>query len=621
MRTLACLMLLVPALAGAATPVASSVGKSTEGTHPATHAFDGSLVTAWAEGELGDGEGAWIEVRFDRPVDIGSVSIWPGWMGGVDRDIRLHGRPRNVTLTFDVVGGEPVTEQDVVLDPGEEQKPLRHDIRVEVNKVRKVRLTMDTVYGGGIYSDTYITEIAFNLVAGEPVAQVGQVQSWLETSSGKRADDAHQRAVVGLYDKIAAEQFGDRDSLRKLMDWAADGAPHIRRRAQSIVPYGFRLNAIRPDQHALKALLKIKDANAVAALDRAALRTTGRFSEDLSQRARMLYAYAQIEGGGRRNIDPWGETGFEKGALQSFGEPLPVAVDEYGGLYVADVGNHRVQRFSLDNGAYEESWGANEPGLAEVWFLGKRAAYASGSVPAVEGGFVLPVDVEIVPGRKGDTIYVLDVGRMGDSRGPYGRVTEIKPDGTIGHQELLPFSNEIAARAGGEAHMVVSKRQLTVLWANEGITYSLPKWQAGEVFTLEDGSARGAIALSGGNLGLIYGLELVKYGGDGYRYGTVMGPAVLGDGYEDWDIAYDDRRKLWVVLDTGEVIRLKGVGKEDYRFRISETELDTPRIDVYDDVVFVSAEDHVLTGDARQLFAEQSSGESAGGTLEIGGDE
>lgn len=604
----------------AATPTASSYATTSEGVkHPPSHAFDGMLSTAWAEGDIGSGEGSWIEVRFDRPTDIHSVSIWPGFLASVDRDIRLHARPRAVTLTFKVSGGEDVVEQDVLVDPGAAQRPLRHDIKVEVPKARSMRLTVDDVYPGGIYSDMYISEIAFDLVGGDTPAPVQATRDWVASATGERADQAHRTKVIGLYNTFKSADFGDRDTLRVLMDWATDGAPYLRQRVASRVPHGFRLNALTPDKHAVEALLKIKDANAAASLQRAALRTTGSIADQLERSARMLTAYAQVQGGGRRNIDPWGEPGFEPGALQSFGEPLALSVDEYGGLYVADTGNHRVQRFSVDNGAFETSFGVPAAGMTDFWFHKRREAYASGAEPSTgPAGFVLPVDVEVVPGNKGDTVYVLDYARDPDSAGPYGRITEILPSGAIGHQQMLPFDSPISARAGGEGHLIATKKRVTVVWADQGVSYTTKQWEEGEVFDLEDGSARGAIGLSRGRLGLIYGTDLVMYNPDGFRYGVVMGEDTLGTGYEDWDIAYDEKKKMWVVLDTGEVIKLKRLGKVDYRFRLSEKALATPRIDAFQDVVFVTSGDRILTGDALQLHAEQTAEGDQGGTLDLG---
>ena len=48
----------------------------------------------------------------------------------------------------------------------------------------------------------------------------------------------------------------------------------------------------------------------------------------------------ELIGGGDRNITFWGQEGWEEGALRGFGEPLSIEVDQFGDLYIADVGNH-----------------------------------------------------------------------------------------------------------------------------------------------------------------------------------------------------------------------------------------------------------------------------------------
>lgn len=610
MRMLASLLFALPAPAVAATPTASSVGTSMEGTrHTAARAFDGLLSTAWSEGAMGDGEGEWLEIRFDRPVDVASVSVWPGWLGGMNREVREYGRPRTVTLSFGVGRGEPVVKQEVMLDPGAEG-PLRHDVLVEVSQARSLRITLDEVYGGGIHSDTFIAEVALNLVAGEPVSQVEAVGSWLSSDAGQRVAAAHHDRAVGLYDKIQAEQFGDRDSLQQLMDWAIDGAPHVRERARSRVPAGFRVAAIQPDETALKALLKVKDANAVSAIERAALRTTGSLSAELARRADMLAAYAEIKGGGARNIPPWGQEGFEKGALRSLGEPLPLAIDSNGGVFVADLGNHRVQRFDLDTGIVDETWGAPEADLTEIWFYKTRDFYASGAAPSTApGGFVHPVDLSVRRGKDGDSVFVLDLGAEPGHKGSWGRITHIDPAGQIAHTQPLPFDGPISANVSGEGHIVTTKKHVIVLWANEGITYTLPDWEPSETFRLEDGAPEGAVAFGNGKLGLVYGRELVLYSTDGFRHGDVIGDS-LGPGYESWGLTLDERGKLWAALDTGEIVKFKRPGKVDFRFTLGDYSFVEPRIAVLDDHVFVTTRDQILRGDALQLYAEQSTGES-----------
>src|SRR5688500_17221460 len=119
MTSLRCLVPLVLALVpvvGRAAPPPRQISASSEGVgddgakYLAAHAFDGLLATGWAEGDAGDGVGAWLELRFDKPVDVASISIYPGFLGGSDREIREYGRPKLITVTLQPVTGEAVTK-------------------------------------------------------------------------------------------------------------------------------------------------------------------------------------------------------------------------------------------------------------------------------------------------------------------------------------------------------------------------------------------------------------------------------------------------------------------------------------------------------------------------------
>jgi DNA-binding beta-propeller fold protein YncE len=64
-----------------------------------------------------------------------------------------------------------------------------------------------------------------------------------------------------------------------------------------------------------------------------------------------------------RTLAVWGETGSGKGQFQ---EPVDVAVDEAGNVYVADLGNKRVQKFDAD-GKFLAVWdGGDEPFVEPV---------------------------------------------------------------------------------------------------------------------------------------------------------------------------------------------------------------------------------------------------------------
>jgi len=596
------------ALAGAATPTASSVLDDEEtGKHPATLAFDGLLATSWAEGEQGDGEGSWIELRFDRPTDVQSVSIWPGDLSGANRLLRESARPRLATLTIDVGAEEPLVQEIRFDDPGE-LGPVRLDVAVEAPGARSVRLTTTEGHGRPLYSHLHIAEIAVNFVAGDVPDAVTKHLAWASGDGAAKPQEAHQAAAQGLLDTIQAAEFGDRDSLATLMSWASDGAPYLRERITGL-PYGFRMHGLPADTASLQMLLIEKDSNAIPAIERAAVRSRGALRADLDKRVGMFKAHQDLVGGGKRNVAPWGESGFSKGALQSLGEPMGIGIDSYGGVWVADVGNHRVQRYRLDSGMAEEVFGG-EPGMTDVWFGGTREHYAAGAAPGTEqGSFVNPVDLAVLPGKDGDTVVVLDAK---------GRVSVITPDDRVAKVVQLPVTDAISGGVGGEGHIVVAKKDVIAIWGNQGFFIDPDDWVvAGEGFGIDDGVPTGAVALGKGKIGLVFRDQLVLYsvGPDSsFRFGSLLGDT-LGTGFQDWAVATDQDGKLWAVTDKGEAIKYKKPGKVDYRVTIAAYSLSNPRLAVFDDLVFVTGNDKVLRVDA--FDALQRGAASGDGQLDL----
>jgi hypothetical protein len=604
-------LLLWGAAAQAASP--RGVSASSEGTgddghrHAAALAFDGLLATGWAEGDLGDGAGSWLEVRFPQPVDIHAISLFPGWLGGANREIREFGRPKLVTLTVETAGGERVVRQERLLDPGE-RGPLRHDVFIEAPGARSLRITVDEAFSGGLHSDTFIAEVAVNLTAGgEPVASVADVYEWLRSDAGQQAAAEQRAQAITVFDQIQAADFGDRDGLRTLMDWAADGAPYLRAKVGSVAP-GWRVQALQPDKTSIEALLKLKDSNAIPAIERASLRVTGALAKDLQHRAKLFDAHQELLGGGGRNAAPWGAPGIARGALQGFGAPLDVAVDSYGGVYVADTGNNRVQRFAIETGVVEQVWGAPEGDVTDVWLAGTREPYASGAAPGKEPGqFVNPVDLAVVPGKDGDGLLVLDGA---------GRITHIDPAGEVAHVQEV--SGEIGI-SEGEGHVLYNKGKVVVVFGNEGFVFKLSDWSELGRFDLQDGVPSSAVLFKNGKLGLVYGSQLILYSTDGFRHGDLLGDS-LGIGYEDWAVALDEKGKLWAALDTGEVVKFKRPGMVDYKVPIAQYSIKTPRIAAFSDHVFVSTEDHVIHEDAYELHMKADTGLSSSGQLDLGDD-
>lgn len=584
---------------------ASSEQTGTDGKkQSAALAFDGLLGTAWAEGAPDDGTGAWIELTFDKPTDVASVSLFPGYLGGADRELREYGRPKLVTLTFTVPGSDPVVKQERLLDPGE-TGPLRHDVILTVPGATALRITFDEVFSGGLYSETRLAEVAINLVAGDRPAPVTDAITWLQSEDGQKLAVAQRETAVGLYEAIKAAEFGDKPSFEQLKDWAADGAPYLREKVAKL-PWGFRLVALQPDKTSIEALLKLKDANAIPAIERAALRLTGDLAKDLSRRARLFDAYTELGAANVRNVPAWGQPGIAKGQLRGFGVPLDVAADAWGNLYVADTGNHRVQQFGEDTGVVGKVWGAKEPDVAEVWYYGSRDAYAAGSRPGEGAGeFVNPSDLAVAYGKDGDSVFVLDAK---------GRLSEIGPDGAIARTVKLPAEGGAGA---GEVHVVTDGKAVVALFANEGFVYARKDWDAAPVkFELKEGAPASAVMFSNGKLGLVYESKLIEYSPDGFRFGDLLGDT-LGTGYENWAVTTDEDGRLWAVLDTGEVVKFKKPGKVDFRFPVGDYSLQNPRIAVFDDHVFVSDQDRLVHVDALEAVSGGSSGKSGKGNLEL----
>ncbi len=600
--------LWLPAVAGAATPSASSEAVSEEdGKRAASLAFDGLLSTSWAEGESGNGEGAWLELRFDRPVDVSNVSIWPGDLSGRDTRIRETPRPRLATLSIDVGAEEPIVLPIRFDDPAK-FGPVRLDVPVDAPQARSLRLTIDAVYDGGMYSDMHVAEMAVNFVGGSTPKVLDDHLAWLQGDASAKAREAVDAEARSLLEAIEAEEFGDRESLAVLMEYAIDGAPFVRERLPRI-PYGFRMAANPAHTKSLEFLLTVKDPNAIPAVSRAGVRSTGALQAHLQKTTKMFMAYQDLKGGGKRNVAPWGEQGFSKGALQSFGEPLDIAVDTFGGVWVADVGNHRVQRYRIDTGGFDKAFGA-EPEMTDVWFERTRQHYAAGARPGTaKGEFTNPVAVAVKYGKEGDTVAVLDAK---------GRVSVITPDDTISHVVELPVTSSIVPGQGGEGHLVFAKKRLVAIWGDEAYRVDPETWTVdGDAISLEDGVPSGAVGFKNGKLGLVYGGELVLYSADGFRFGSILGDT-LGTGHQDWAVATDEKGKLWVVTDKGEAIKYKKPGSVDFRVPFVTYSLSSPRLAVFDDLVFVTHDDKIIQADALQLKLDAEAEGPATGTLDVG---
>lgn len=591
--------LLVPAhdaLAG--TVKASSELTGTDGTrHEAELAFDGDLTTAWAEDETGAGAGAWIELRLDRATDVSSVSIWPGDLSKGERSLKENGRPHTVTVILDDGAGNIVEKAWRVRD-GAEHGIQRVDVDVQ-GKARTVRVRIDEAYAGYIHNDLYLAEIAVNFDV-EEIPGMDRVADWEASTKGEQARVEHVDAVIALFDKITGSDFGDSEAMDTLESFAANGAPYRHKMISRYVPQGFRVQASPPDETAIDALLKIKDPNAIPALTMAGLRAHGKTARRLAAAVSYFEAYAELKGGGRRALAPWGTSGWEKGALRGLGEPLGIGLGVFGDLYVADTANHRVSVFGPD-GRIRATFGVGEPVVTNTWIGGKRAHYATGREPSTaEGGFMAPLDLHVTAGRDGDIVTVFDAE---------GWVRRIDQDGQLLTRWRVRPEMAPAAGYGGAGHVVESKKGVVVLQGTEAFVFS-PEGEELGGWTVEEGAPVAITALKNGKLVLGFRNGAATYDVAGRRLATFLDDGELPLGYEAWALATDEKGKVWALTDHGWALQYSGSGKELRRVRVQERGLSVPRFTVREDFLFATADDQIVRFDIRAIEAEQAAAEA-----------
>jgi hypothetical protein len=600
---IAFLTLSILSAQAAATVKASSTLKGVDGTFPAALAFDGLLKTGWAEGVAGSGEGQWLELDLGTATAIQTISVWPGNIKDGDRSFKEFGRPKVLQVLVD---GKPFGGQVSV-----EDEVQRIDVPVGASG-RVVRVQVDRAYEGGVYSDLFIAEVAIDF--GQPPANP-KLQTWLDSTAGKAAHDAYVAEIEKAYASHKETEFGDRDAFAFIADAAAEGAPYLRKSVQTLVPLGYRAQAIPSDDTAREALRKLKDSNAIPALSLAALRSSGSRQKAIQEEQQIFEAYQAMLNGGGRNVPEWGASGYEPGALQSLGEPLPIEVDRWGDFLVADIGNNRIQQLT-DEGRFKKQWGkpADDPALkaalTDAWFKNGRPWYASGAAAGEEAGaFVNPLDVVVLPQKKVDWWAAIDARK---------RVQVFDESGKTLISWTVTSDNMPRPGLGGEVYLawVPAKKVLVTIIQDEAIAYTL---EAEEVarFTIRDGIPTAVEALKNGAILMAFGDEVIQYNADGFRYGKVIGSDDLGEGFEDLDLTVDEKGKVWALTDTGWIFKWKTPGNLEFKVRGVNHSLKGPRIAVRDGFLYFTADDHIEHVDAYQAKNDAEDALAA----EEGGDE
>ena len=576
------LLLLSLFTAQAANPKASSELTNDNTRFSVNFAFDGLLTTAWgAEGDTDE----WVTLDLGKSTDIQGVSIWPGNLTTGARSFREHSRPRTLQLMVDNNPvGDPVSVQDEM---------QRVDLRAGVQGRRITVQVLDT-YEGIVFNDLYISEIAVNYPSNE---QEARLDKWRESRDALRRAEEFLTQVSDAYTTIKEAEFGDKESFDFLTRAAGEGPEYLHGKAQQLVPAGFRAQAIRASDKAQEAIRKLKDPNGIPALELASLRATGEDKEQLMEVVEIFYAYADLLGGGSRNVQYWGQPGWEKGAFQSFGEPLPLDIDLDGNIYVADTGNNRVQKFSPD-GRPMRQWGS-DPDITNVWFERGRKWYVSGSRPGdAPGEWNNPVDVEIITLKDTELLAALDAT---------GKIQIFDNTGAPVISWTVESSNAPEPKLGGQSYLTYLPKvdRLYAIIQDEAVGYTLDSEEVAR-WDITDGTPNAVESTKKGQMLFAFGNEIVRYDLDGFRHGTVIDDKILGVGFEDLDIARDEAGKIWVLTDTGTVFKFKKPGKVDFQLDVTDRVLIHPRIAVSQGILFFLSSDRIEQLDVLQTKLDQA---------------
>lgn len=582
-------LLLLAATALAATRASSELTNDS-GKHPAAAAVDGLLKTGWAEGVSGSSDGAWLELDLGKPTEMHTLSIWPGNLSEGDRSFRECGRPNVVQIYVDDQPvGDPVRLDD---------QPKRYDVPLAAGggsvKGRKIKVEVEQSFEGTVFNDLYIAEIAVDFPEG---AGLSKLESWEKGKEADKLATAFSAQVDEKYQAYKSAQFGDSAALDFIGDAVADGAPYLRDRVKTLVADGYRAQGLVSSDVAREAARKLKDPNVIPSFRMAQLRAVGDEARRLQDVVEIFEAYQDLIGGANNNVPYWGESGWSPGALKSFNEPLDLDMDKGGNVYVADIGNNRVQRFA-ENGRPVKQWGP-KPDITDAWFDQGRKWYVSGANPGDQAGeFFNPLAIAVIPMKDGDGFAVLDARN---------RVQIFDPDGNPKVSWTVSPKEQPQPGVGGTAWLIFvpQKDRLYAIIQDQVFGYDMSANQLAS-FELKDGAPKAACLGPGGKLLFAYGYEVVAYDPDGFRYGTVVDSGLMGKGYEDIDLALDEEEKLWAVTDVGDVIRFKKLGKVDFSIEAVNHALRHPRMVVRDGIVYISSDDRIEVVDALQAHLDQT---------------
>jgi hypothetical protein len=594
------LVLSLAASTALAAATASSTLTDANGKHPADHATDGLFSTAWGEAKASDAVGEWVELDLGKPTALTSVSFWPGNLTEGSKSYREYSRPKVVRVLIDGKEvGKPLRLED---------RMQRVDVPVSVTG-RKVRFLIDETYEGIVFQELFITEVAVNFPKRDTAATVDK---WLTSKEAAKTIEKFDEELGAAYEKIKANNGEDAASFSMLMSAVIDGPPYLRQKVKASVPEGYRAQAIISSTRAQTALRKLKDANAIPAIELASLRATGEEQDTLRQMAEIFAALQELQGGGNANIPYWGQTGWEVGALKSYGEPINLEIDREGNVYAADIGNNRVQRFS-EKGKPDKVYGPG-PDVANAWFVKGRTWYASGSKAGDgPGEWMNALDIDLIPEKEVDGWAGIDAK---------GRVQVFDDQGRQRISWVVRTENSAEPGLGGTAYVawMPSKKRLYAIIGDEAVGFTLDSEEV-DRFEIKDGAPNAVEVSPEGQLWFAFGDKIIQYEVGGFRHGAIMGEGLLGQDFEDMDITLDETGKLWVLTDAGKVFKFKKGTKMEFTIQAITRPIKNPRMAVRQGIVYICSDDQIERIDVSQMLLDEAAAKAkeGGGAEEEGG--
>lgn len=570
---------------------------------------DGRLDTGWADGALNNGVGSWVELNMKRSTDIQTLSIWPSSFLKGKRNWNQYSRPKLIQIYID---GNPYKEPIRLLD---EPGPVHLSIGA---KGRSIRMEVLESYEGVVYKELVISEVAINFFTEDSKDILKRWDGYLLSKEATRYQEKSDTEVEELFFAYK-DADGDRVSLRKLMEIAGEGADWKRKKAISYVPEGYRLQAIEPDPKALEALRKLRDSNAIPALENAAYRSDKFLYKKLMRDAEYYYALRELTGGPNRNVPAWGQSGWSKGEMQGFGEPLAIEINPFLQVMVADTGNHRIS-FYGENGLMESMWGMSEPTITDKWLTSGRPWYVSGATPKSDGnGLSSPLDLVVVPKKvkkevtfesyilngDGSIVHVNAEGQLlsrGDTNPSYGAVDGMGGTGYLAH---LSKKDMICAILQSEG-ICLKERKRTDEDAGIETDLVLEEVSRFEVSS-SDGLPSAVEVVKGSKMYISFVNQVVHYSYDGFRNKVVVSKDILGSNFEYMDLTVDSDGKLWLLTDASDLYQFTSSGKLKEKMHIERFSLQHPRIAMHDEMLYVSSEDQIRTYDIKQMRLDQVS--------------